>query len=110
MQEELGCVVVHTVVLVVENCDASMYEVLLPLYFPRSLQEERTAVLRLPVDNNDDYTENDRRIRIIDNPQHYTHTPYGKYLDTYLYILCVYMLPPLFKLRQFIEGLGRRYL
>ena len=78
MQEELGCVVVHTVILVVENCDASMYEVLLPLYFPRSLQEERTAVLRLPVDRDDDYAQNDRRIRIIDNPQHYK---YGKWKD-----------------------------
>lgn len=75
MQEELGCVVVHTILLVVESCDASMYEVLLPLYFPRSLQEERTAVLRLPVENDDDYVQNDRRIRIIDNPQHFT---YGK--------------------------------
>lgn len=71
MQEELGCVIVHTIVLVVESCDASMYEVLLPLYFPRSLQEERTAVMRLPLDN--DYVHNDRRIRIIDNPQHYSH-------------------------------------
>ncbi|XP_065221186.1 protein GDAP2 homolog [Planococcus citri] len=71
MQEELGCVIVNTIVLVVESCDAGIYEVLLPLYFPRSLQEERTAVLRLPLDN--DYVHNDRRIRIIDNPQHYTY-------------------------------------
>lgn len=70
MQEEMGCVIVHTIVLVVESCDASMYEVLLPLYFPRSLQEERTAVLRLPMDS--DYVHNDRRIRIIDNPQHFS--------------------------------------
>lgn len=73
MQEELGCVTVHTIVLAVEGCDASMYEVLLPLYFPRSLQEERTAVLRLPLDNEDNFVHNERRIRIIDNPQQYSY-------------------------------------
>ncbi|XP_039290459.1 protein GDAP2 homolog isoform X2 [Nilaparvata lugens] len=69
---------VETVVLVVESCDAGIYEVLLPLYFPRSVGEERMALLQLPsagVGGPDgEPLHPDRQIRIIDNPQHQHHS------------------------------------
>lgn len=61
------------VVFAVENIDVGIYEVLLPLYFPRSLQEEETALWQLPASVGGPDGEPllpDRQIRIIDNPQH----------------------------------------
>lgn len=61
------------VVFAVENIDIGIYEVLLPLYFPRSLQEEETALWQLPASVGGPDGEPllpDRQIRIIDNPQH----------------------------------------
>jgi hypothetical protein len=61
------------VVFAVENIDVGIYEVLLPLYFPRSLQEEEMALWQLPVNVGGPDGEPllpDRQIRIIDNPQH----------------------------------------
>ncbi|XP_073978563.1 ganglioside induced differentiation associated protein 2 isoform X2 [Rhodnius prolixus] len=73
-QENNGNSTLQTVVLVVESCDAGIYEVLLPLYFPRSAKEEDAALLQLP--SGKDYGPYgepvfpDRQIRIIDNPHH----------------------------------------
>lgn len=86
VQESLCHIVIHTIILVVESCDASIYEVLLPLYFPRSSQEQRAAVLHLPIET--ECVHNDRRIRIIDNPQHYTYRKsyyFIFFLSVYLY-------------------------
>jgi hypothetical protein len=61
------------VVFVVDNIDIGIYEVLLPLYFPRSLQEEEAALWQLPANVGGPDGEPllpDRQIRIIDNPQH----------------------------------------
>ena len=61
------------VILAVENIDVGIYEVLLPLYFPRSIQEEKTALWQLPANVGGPDGEPllpDRQIRIIDNPQH----------------------------------------
>ena len=61
------------VVLAVDNADLSIYEVLLPLYFPRSAAEEAQSRWLLPTDIGGPMGEPvlpDRQIRIIDNPQH----------------------------------------
>ena len=61
------------VILAVENIDVGIYEVLLPLYFPRSIQEEQAALWQLPLNVGGPDGEPvlpDRQIRIIDNPQH----------------------------------------
>ncbi|XP_030765517.1 protein GDAP2 homolog [Sitophilus oryzae] len=65
-----------TVIFVVDKLDLGIYEVLLPLYFPRSKQEESAARYQLPSDIGGFYGEPimpDRQIRIIDNPQHTLH-------------------------------------
>lgn len=83
-QENNGNSTLQTVVLVVESCDAGIYEVLLPLYFPRSAKEEDAALLQLP--SGKDYGPYgepvfpDRQIRIIDNPHHIN----GIYLIIYV--------------------------
>nr|CAD7424126.1 unnamed protein product [Timema monikensis] len=62
-----------TVVFVVDNTDIGIYEVLLPLYFPRSTEEEEVALWQLPANvggANGEPVQPDRQIRIIDNPQH----------------------------------------
>lgn len=61
------------IVFVLEPSDMGIYEVLLPLYFPRSRAEEDNACLQLPNDVGGSDGEPllpDRQIRIIDNPQH----------------------------------------
>lgn len=61
------------VVFVVENEDVGVYELLMPLYFPRNKLEELYAALHLPEDIGNETGEPvnaDRQIRIIDNPQH----------------------------------------
>ncbi|XP_026280834.1 protein GDAP2 homolog isoform X2 [Frankliniella occidentalis] len=61
------------VVLAVDNVDLSIYEVLLPLYFPRSSAEEAQSRWLLPADIGGSLGEPvlpDRQIRIIDNPHH----------------------------------------
>lgn len=61
------------VVLAVDNADLSIYEVLLPLYFPRSSAEEAQSRWLLPADIGGPMGEPvvaDRQIRIIDNPHH----------------------------------------
>ncbi|XP_050313453.1 protein GDAP2 homolog isoform X2 [Anthonomus grandis grandis] len=66
----------HTVIFVVDKVDLGIYEVLLPLYFPRSQQEEDAARYQLPSDIGGPEGEPimpDRQIRIIDNPQHTLH-------------------------------------
>ncbi|ENN73746.1 hypothetical protein YQE_09642, partial [Dendroctonus ponderosae] len=65
-----------TVIFVVDKVDLGIYEVLLPLYFPRSKQEEDAARYQLPSDVGGPDGEPimaDRQIRIIDNPQHALH-------------------------------------
>lgn len=61
--------------LVFDSCDSEIYEVLVPLYFPRSVGEEQIALLQLPsfgVGGPDgEHLFPDRQIRIIDNPQHH---------------------------------------
>lgn len=67
---------IHTLIFAVENCDLGIYEVLLPLYFPRSKYEEDAARWQLPTDIGGVDGEPmlpDRQIRIIDNPQHSLH-------------------------------------
>ncbi|KAK0097001.1 hypothetical protein PV326_003644 [Microctonus aethiopoides] len=64
------------VVFVLEPCDLGIYQVLLPLYFPRSLEEQENACWQLPSDIGGADGEPllpDRQIRIIDNPQHALH-------------------------------------
>ncbi|KAF6207838.1 hypothetical protein GE061_016287 [Apolygus lucorum] len=62
----------ETVVLVVESADSGIYEVLLPLYFPRNKKEERAALLQLPAGKTyglfGEPVHPERQIRIIDNP------------------------------------------
>ncbi|XP_056644503.1 protein GDAP2 homolog [Diorhabda sublineata] len=65
-----------TVIFVVDKVDLGIYEVLLPLYFPRSKMEEESARYQLPSDIGGPDGEPimpDRQIRIIDNPQHSLH-------------------------------------
>lgn len=67
---------VTCIVLVLEPCDLGIYEVLLPLYFPRNLAEQDNACWQLPNDIGGTDGEPllpDRQIRIIDNPQHALH-------------------------------------
>ncbi|KAJ8875645.1 hypothetical protein PR048_023541 [Dryococelus australis] len=62
-----------TVVFAIGNVDIGIYEVLLPLYFPRSAQEEQNALWQLPSNvggSDGEPIQPDRQIRIIDNPQH----------------------------------------
>lgn len=79
-QESKGDCHLEYVVLAVESCDAGIYEVLLPLYFPRSNKEEEAALLQLPTGKNygpfGEPIFPDRQIRIIDNPHHHIN---GKY-------------------------------
>lgn len=66
----------NTIVFVVENSDLGIYEVLMPLYFPRSKYEEESACWQLPSNVGGPDGEPllpDRQIRIIDNPQHSLH-------------------------------------
>ncbi|KAL0274699.1 UNVERIFIED_CONTAM: hypothetical protein PYX00_002765 [Menopon gallinae] len=70
-------------VFVVDSSDLCIYEVLLPLYFPRSKAEENAARWQLPTEVGGLDGEPllpDRQIRIIDNPQ---HTFGDKGLDLY---------------------------
>ena len=67
---------INCVIFVLEPCDYEIYEVLLPLYFPRTLAEEENACWQLPSDIGGVDGEPqlpDRQIRIIDNPQHALH-------------------------------------
>lgn len=60
-------------VFVVDSSDFGIYEILLPLYFPRSKAEENKARWLLPSNIGGFEGEPllpDRQIRIIDNPQH----------------------------------------
>ena len=69
-----------TVIYTVDNTDLGIYEVLLPLYFPRSKFEEDAARWQLPADVGGYDGEPmlpDRQIRIIDNPQHTLHGELG---------------------------------
>ncbi|KAH0817770.1 hypothetical protein GEV33_005022 [Tenebrio molitor] len=64
------------VIFAVDNTDLGIYEVLLPLYFPRSKFEEDAARWQLPSDiggHDGEPMLPDRQIRIIDNPQHTLH-------------------------------------
>lgn len=59
-----------------EVVDWGIYQVLMPLYFPRSKMEEEAARWQLPSDvggNDGEPILPDRQIRIIDNPQHTLH-------------------------------------
>ncbi|KAK9884888.1 hypothetical protein WA026_009124 [Henosepilachna vigintioctopunctata] len=67
---------IDTLIFVVDNTDFGIYEVLLPLYFPRSKMEEEASRWQLPSDVGGPDGEPllpDRQIRIIDNPQHTLH-------------------------------------
>lgn len=70
----------NTVIFAVENADRAIYDVLMPLYFPRSDAEEDAARWQLPADVGGSHGEPimpDREIRIIDNPQHTFHRKYA---------------------------------
>ncbi|XP_026478761.1 protein GDAP2 homolog isoform X2 [Ctenocephalides felis] len=67
----------HTIVLALQNSDAGIYEVLLPLYFPRTEAEEESARWQLPENVGGllgEPLQPDRQIRIIDNPRHAYHS------------------------------------
>lgn len=69
----------ETVIFALDNTNRSIYDVLLPLYFPRSQAEEDSARWQLPADLGGPDGEPllpDREIRIIDNPQHTFHRKY----------------------------------
>ena len=86
---------VTCIVFVLEPCDLGIYEVLLPLYFPRNLAEQDNACWQLPNDIGGMDGEPllpDRQIRIIDNPQHALHgnniSRYYIYILIQLFIQC----------------------
>ncbi|XP_023246100.1 protein GDAP2 homolog [Copidosoma floridanum] len=69
--ESFGCVI-----FVLDPRDLEVYQLLLPLYFPRTMAEEDDACWQLPSDVGGIDGEPqlpDRQIRIIDNPQHTLH-------------------------------------
>jgi len=75
------------IIFVLESCDLGIYEVLLPLYFPRNLAEQDNACWQLPSDIGGPDGEPllpDRQIRIIDNPQHALHGKYPAVAVIYL--------------------------
>lgn len=59
-------------ILCLEPYEVSIYEVLAPLYFPRNLLEETSALCQLPKHNESTAaaTITDQQIRITRNPQH----------------------------------------
>lgn len=80
-----------TIIFALENTDRAIYDVLMPLYFPRSEAEENAARWQLPADVGGCYGEPvmpDREIRIIDNPQHSFHRKF--YTKYYLSIIQLY--------------------
>ena len=75
---------INCVIFVLEPSDLGIYNILLPLYFPRNLAEEENACWQLPSDIGGMDGEPqfpDRQIRIIDNPQHALH---GIYSDAFI--------------------------
>lgn len=77
-----------TVIFTVGSSDLGIYEILLPLYFPRSKLEEDAARWQLPADVGGLDGEPlipDRQIRIIDNPQHTLHRKYRFYNKSAIY-------------------------
>lgn len=75
---------IDIIIFVVDNTDLGIYEVLLPLYFPRSKMEEEASRWQLPADLGGEDGEPllpDRQIRIIDNPQHTLHRRYPRRED-----------------------------
>lgn len=63
----------ETIILCLETHERGIYEVLAPLYFPRDILEESSALWQLPRDIGGTFGEPqifDRQIRIIHNPQH----------------------------------------
>ncbi|KAK4005387.1 protein GDAP2 homolog [Daphnia magna] len=65
---------IESVILVLDANNYGIYQVLSPLYFPRSVQEAEFSRYQLPFEIGDPVNGepiiSDRRIRIIDNPQH----------------------------------------
>lgn len=60
-------------ILCLEPQERGIYEVLAPLYFPRDILEESSALWQLPRDIGGTFGEPqivERQIRIIHNPQH----------------------------------------
>lgn len=63
----------ETIILCLEPQERGIYEVLAPLYFPRDILEESSALWQLPREIGGIFGEPqifDRQIRIIHNPQH----------------------------------------
>lgn len=65
---------IESVILVMDTNNYNIYQMLSPLYFPRSVHEAEFSRFQLPFEIGDPISGepviNDRRIRIIDNPQH----------------------------------------
>jgi hypothetical protein len=65
---------IESVVFVLDSINYGIYQLLASLYFPRSASEAEYSRFQLPFDIGDPISGepviNDRRIRIIDNPQH----------------------------------------
>ncbi|XP_004365513.1 ganglioside-induced differentiation-associated protein 2 [Capsaspora owczarzaki ATCC 30864] len=62
---------IHLVVFAVEPGDREYYDPLMPLYFPRSIEEEQAAISQLPADTGNEFGEpviEERKIRIVDTP------------------------------------------
>lgn len=60
----------EVIILCVEPYEVSIYEVLAPLYFPRNLLEETSALCQLPKHTETTAASVDQQIRITRNPQH----------------------------------------
>ncbi|XP_013777729.1 protein GDAP2 homolog [Limulus polyphemus] len=61
----------EVIVFAVENVDVGIYELLMPLYYPRSEVEEEYAMYYLPIDvggENGEPVFPERQIRIVDKP------------------------------------------
>lgn len=68
-----------------ESHERGIYEVLVPLYFPRSKLEESVALWQLPKNIGGEFGEShipDRQIRIIRNPQHALNMMLGGKLNS----------------------------
>ena len=65
---------IESVILVLDANNYGIYQVLSPLYFPRSVHEAEFSRYQWPFEIGDPVNGepiiSDRRIRIIDNPQH----------------------------------------
>lgn len=91
---------IDLIVFVVEDVDVGIYELLMPLYYPRSKKEEEYALYYLPKDiggeNGEAYIP-ERQMRIVERP--FKVEKDGKYFFVMFYwkSMCYVCLVSLFK-------------